>query len=346
MPTLHHRSGDSGLHPCQTDYFIIAHPPELGYITYQIHGRARHFIVNRLGYGDEDEISWSIVRPLRHIGDLFTVEEGGPGRVDPTENKSSTTPQVTSQEAKKLAQYFESHPDVTGDFGEFKSLLSSGQSEYIDSVDRDGYTPMSSPGHSDGTGNDSLDRIANRYFGDETDAIEWNGQRVVDYIEVEDLEGEVHKFPKIEERLPEAEAFRLSKDLYERWGPLLGESKVNSRQYEPEEDGFPNQWIGQREGSPEPNLEEAKSPLAFFYRKLAGRSGRAPGAKLKRLFEESCDYSLTVYKANFTNAVAPQDFSKSYITIERATKPWNDFQIPKSWTTKYIDNDGLPPLHK
>lgn len=344
VPTIHHRSGDTRLHPRQTDYYIIAHPPDIGYITYQIHGRARDFLVEVLGYGDEDELSWSLVHPLRQVGDLFTVDEGGPGQADPTESDKVTTPQITEQEIEKLATYFESHPDIVGDLSQFRIFLRDGNSNYMDAVTRDGYTPMTTPGHAGGTGNNSLDRIANQYFGDGPETIEWKGERVSDFVTREDRNGQIYRFPEIRNRLPEGEEYRLSKDLYERWGAEIGASNVNSRRYEPGESGFPNYWIGQREESPEPSLEDALSPRAFFYRTLAGRSGRAPGVRAKEAFEEACDYSLEVYKANFPEAVDPQTLSNAYTTVEKATKPWEDFQVPPAWELQYIENDGLPPL--
>lgn len=139
---------------------------------------------------------------------------------------------------------------------------------------------------------------------------------------------------------------RLSRDLYERWGPKIGESDVNSRRYEPGEDGFPNRWIGQREGAPEPSLERAESPMAFYYRTIAGRSHFAPGKRGETAFEEACEYSLEVYKANFPVAVDPNDLETEYVTVEQASEPWHDFQVPPGWEEKYADNGGLPPLKR
>lgn len=344
MPTIHYRSGDTRLHPRQTNYYIIAHPPEIGYITYQIHGRARDFLVDVLGYEDEDELSWSLVHPLRQVGDLFTVDEGGPGQADPTESDNVTTPQVTEREIEKLTTYFESHPDIVGDLSQFSRFLRNGRPNYMNSVTRDSYTPLTTPGHSGGTGSSSLDRIAKQYFGEGPETIEWNGEQISDFVTKEDRSGEIHRFPEIRSRIPEAEQYRLSKDLYERWGAEIGASEVNSRRYEPGESGFPNFWIGQREDSPEPSLDDAMSPRAFFYRTLAGRSGRAPGVKTKEAFEEACEYSLEVYKANFPTAVDPQTLSNTYPTVEKATKPWEDVQVPPAWERRYTENDGLPPL--
>lgn len=344
MPTLHDRSGDSTLHPRQTDYYIVAHPPEISYITYQIHARARDFVVETLGYGDDDDLSWSLVHPLRQIGDLFTLDEGGPGRADPSESDEVTTPQISKREIERLISYLKAHPDVMGDINQFELRLRAGKSDYMDSIVREEYTPMTTPGHPGGTGNDTLDRIATKYFGGEPETIEWNGERITDFITVEDRNAEIYRFPEISSRMPEAEEYRLSKNLYERWGAEIGASNVNSRRYEPGESGFPNHWIGQREGSPEPSLDNAVSPRAFFYRTLAGRSGQAPGVRAKEAFEEACDYPLEIYKANFPEAVDPQTLSNTYTTVEKATKPWEDFQVPPAWELQYIENDGLPPL--
>lgn len=344
MPTLHRRTGDSRLHPRQTDYYIIAHPPEINYITYQIHRRARDFLVDTLGYSDEDELAWSLVHPLRQIGDLFTLDEGGPDRADPNESDKVTTPQLSTGEIAELVRYLEAHPDIVGDLELFKSRLHDAGSDYMDSITREGYTPMTTPGHSGGTGNDTLDKIANKYFGDAPETIEWNGEQIADFITVEDRNGEDHHFPKIDGRIPEAEEYRLSKDLYERWGKEIGESEVISRRYKRGESGFPNRWIGQREDAPEPSLDDAESPRAFYYRTLAGRSGRAPGVKAKEAFESACEYSLEVYKANFPEAVDPMTLSTPYTTVEKAPEPWEDFQVPPAWSAMYRDTDGLPPL--
>lgn len=161
-----------------------------------------------------------------------------------------------------------------------------------------------------------------------------------------DRDGRAHQFPKINTRIPEGEEHRLSKDIYDRWGSEIGASEVVSRRYEPDEDGFPNHWIGQREGSPEPSLERAKSPRAFFYRTLAGRSHHAPGTEAKEAFEAACDYSLEVYKANFPTAVDPRDQTTEYVVIEEATEPWNDFQVPPQWIEEYSSNGGFPPLKR
>lgn len=118
-----------------------------------------------------------------------------------------------------------------------------------------------------------------------------------------------------------------------------------SRRYEPTESGFPNRWIGQQEESPEPSLDDAKSPRVFFYRTIAGRSGYAPGERAKENFDEACEYSIEVYKANFPKAVDPQTLSTTYDTVEKATRPWEDFQVPPGWKEQYIENDGLPPLY-
>ena len=260
------------------------------------------------------------------------------------ESDKVTTPQVTEKEVEELANYFESHPDIVGDLSQFKILLRNGESDYMNEVTRDGYTPMTTPGHPGGTGDNSLDRIANQYFGEGPETIEWNGERISDFVTREDRNGEIHRFPEIRTRIPEAEEYRLSKDLYERWGAEIGASDVNSRRYEPNENRFPNHWIGQRKDSPEPSLEDAKSPRAFFYRTLAGRSGNAPGVRAKEAFEEACDHSLEVYKANFLEAVDPQTLSNAYTTVEKGTKPWEDFQVPPAWELQYIENDGLPPL--
>lgn len=342
MPTLHRRTG-AAPHPQQTSYYIIAYPPGLNHITYQVHSRARDFIVETLDYTDEDKLSWSLIHPLRQIGDLFTLDEGGPQRADPDESNEVTTPELTKTEIKLLVDYLESHPDVVGNLEKLNVRLRAGESGYMDSIRRDGYTPTTTPGFSDGTGDETLDRIARKYCGEDSiKTIQWDGERITDFITTEDRKENTYHFPNIESRYVEAEKYRLSKDLYERWGPEIGESIVNSRRYEPGEEGFPNYWIGQRKNAPEPELDAAFSPRAFFYRTLAGRSNYEPGTRSKQAFEEVCDYSLEVYKANFPTAVDYKTLSTTFVTIEKATKPWEDFQVPPSWESAY--DSGLPSL--
>ncbi|MCU4719675.1 hypothetical protein [Halapricum hydrolyticum] len=348
MPTLNRRVNKSDtLHPRQTEYFIKAKPPEVGYITYQIDPRAVEFLTDTLSYSDGDQLSWSLVHPLRQIKDLYTLEEGRPQNADPdTSSQRVTVPSLESEEIDALTDYLSNHPDVVGDINSFRTRLEQQDGSYASVLNRDGYTPTETPGFSS-TGDETLDRIAQSIFGDETEGyITWEGDRVYDYIEVTDRERNTHQFPKIDARLPEGELLRLSRDIYERWGPEIGESEVVSRRYEPGTDGFPNRWIGQRQDSPEPSLEHAESPRAFYYRTIAGRSHYAPGEEAEEAFNEACEYSLEVYKANFPKAVDPNDLETEYVTVEKATEPWNDFQVPPGWEEKYAENGGLPPLKR
>lgn len=347
MPTLHRRTGER-IHPKQTDYYIIAHPPDVGYVTYQVTKRPRDFLVEDLDYGDEAELAWSLVHPLRQIKDLYTLDEGRPRNATPETHSSSEyrTPQLSQTEREALVDYIRSHPDIEGDFQNFRRRLKQRDPDYLESIDRLAHSPVDPPGHPEGSGNRGLDRIAEQYWGDgpTDDYIVWNGERIHDYISVTDRGGTVHEFPKSDSRYPAGERYRFSQDLYERWGPQIGESIVNSRRYEPDDEGFPNHWIGQRRGAPEPSLDQAESPRAFFYRTIAGRSHYAPGKEAKAAFEASCEYSLEVYRANFPTAVDPNDFTTTYVVIEEATEPWQDFQVPPGWLDEYSETGGIPPL--
>jgi hypothetical protein len=347
MPTLYRRTDKSTkVHPRQTDYYIKAKPPEVGYVTYQIDSRAVDFLTDDLGYGDEDHLAWSIVHPLRHIRDLYTLDEGKPRTTNPEDYSEDrvTVASIESEEIDALVAYLNKHPDVVGEIGEFRTRLERQDVSYTAVLERDGYTPTETPGF-DSTGSESLDKIAQEVFGDATGgSITWDGQQVYDYIRVTDRDGNKHEFPRIDSRIPEGELLRLSRDIYERWGKQIGESEVISRRYEPSDEGFPNRWIGQRTESPEPSLEDAKSPRAFFYRTIAGRSHYAPGTKAEDAFDEVCKYSLEVYKANFPTAVDPNDLQTEYVTVEKATKQWNDFQVPPGWQDRFPDYGGIPPL--
>jgi hypothetical protein len=349
MPTLNKRENPSAkIHPRQTDYFIKAKPPEVGFITYQIDKRAVEFLTETCGYSDGDQLPWALVHPLRQIRDLYTLDEGHPRKANPDEGiqREIDVPSVADLEIDHLVGYLASHPDVFGDIENFRTRLEQQDTSYVAELRRDGYTPVETPGF-DSTANENLDRIAQQYFGDDTGGyITWDGEYVSEYIQVTDRADDTHQFPKINERLPEGELYRLSQDLYTRWGQQIGESDVISRRYEPDESGFPNYWIGQREGSPEPSLEQADSPRAFYYRTIAGRGGYAPGTEAKEAFEAVCEYSLEVYKANFPTAVDPNDLTTEYVTVEEADQPWHDFQVPPGWIEKYADNDGVPPLKR
>lgn len=347
MPTLRRRIDDSrSLHPRQTPYYILANPPDAGNITYQVDERAATFLTDTCGYGDGESLPWSLVHPLRQIRDLFTLDEGRPRENGNAETTDVSPPSLDASHRAALVEYLRQHPDVSGDLGSFETRLKQQKSEYIESLRRTGYTPTTTPGH-ETTGTESLDRIAEQFFGDgEAEYITWDGERHYEYIEVETREGETKQFPTIEERLPEGERLRLSRDLYRRWGPEIGASEVVSRRYDPDQARFPNEWIGQREGSPEPSLKDAKSPRAFYYRTIAGRSGHAPGTEAEEEFDAACDYSLEVYKANFPSAVDPTDLTTEYVTIEEAVEPWNDFQVPPGWLDRYDNTGGLPPLKR
>lgn len=349
MPTLNQRNDPSNtIHPRQTELYIKAKPPEVGNITYQVDQRAVQFLTETRDYEDGDDLPWSLVHVLRQVRDLFTIDEGRPRDPDPDEFTAErvTVPTLDEREGADLVQYLRNHPDISGDIGAFETRLREHDKSYVDAISREGYTPNDSPGF-DETGNETLDRIAEQYFGDGTqEYIEWNDDRVYDYIVVADRNGDSYQFPRIESRIPEGEKLRLSQNLYERWGPEIGAADVNSRRYETDEDGFPNRWIGQREGAPEPSLEQAESPRAFFYRTIAGRSNYAPGKEAEEAFEDACEYSLEVYKANFPTAVDPRDLQTEYAVIEEATEPWNDFQVPPRWTEEYSDTGGLPPLER
>lgn len=349
MPTLNRRRGRSdSIHPQQTEFYINARLPTAGYITYQVDHRAKQFLVDDLGYDDGDELPWGLVYPLRQIRDLFTLNEGRPRPTDDVDHSRErvSVPDLPDVERAALVDYLETHPDISGDLGAFETRLIKRDESYLDAIRRNDYTPVKSIGF-DSSGNESLDRIAERYFGDRSsDYIEWNGERIYEYIVVHDREGNRHEFPKIESRIPEGERLRLSRALYERWGSEIGASEVNSRMYDPEDEEFPNEWIGQREGAPEPTLERAKSPRAFFYRTIAGRSGYAPGNEVEVQFEQACDYSLEVYKANFPTAVDPGDLETEYVVVEEHVEPWHDFQVPPGWIQRYAETGGLPPLKR
>jgi hypothetical protein len=108
MPTLHKRATKPG-------YYLRARPSKIGYVTYQIDDPALEFLLE-LGYRDGADISWSLVRPLRVVGDLYTHKEGTPGAVDSDSVdpvKEGLLRQMTENERKALRQYLQDHPRLS-----------------------------------------------------------------------------------------------------------------------------------------------------------------------------------------------------------------------------------------
>ena len=92
MPKLKAYTGKDG-------YYISARPSNIGNITYQVNPNIWEFL-EELGYGDESEIEWGLLKPLRVAGLIYTNnsgvsddDEGVPG-LDPTKLTAMSTEEV------------------------------------------------------------------------------------------------------------------------------------------------------------------------------------------------------------------------------------------------------------
>jgi len=105
MPTFKSYVSDPG-------YYINARPSDVGNITYQVDAEAADFIL-KLGYEDEDELPWGVVKPLRVAGLVYTNgqgvtedDEGIPG-LDP-----SKLPSMSKKEREELLEYLDERGDI------------------------------------------------------------------------------------------------------------------------------------------------------------------------------------------------------------------------------------------
>lgn len=108
MPTFKSYVSDPG-------YYINARPSDVGNITYQVDSEAADFIL-KLGYEDEDELPWGVVKPLRVAGLIYTNQQGVteadediPG-LDP-----SKLPSMSKREREELLEYLDGRGDIDHD---------------------------------------------------------------------------------------------------------------------------------------------------------------------------------------------------------------------------------------
>lgn len=165
-------------------------------------------------------------------------------------------------------------------------------------------------------------------------------------IKVTDRNGETQRFPKIERRTEAGERFRLCEHIYRYWGPEVGEADVNSAVYQQGDENFPNEWVGQTESDPVPSLEDAQSPKAYFYRMFSARGENSPGTRAQQAYEQTHEHDIEAYRANFPQALHPEDLQTELVTIREDSRPWEDFQIPPEWAKRFEENGGVPPLKR
>jgi hypothetical protein len=174
----------------------------------------------------------------------------------------------------------------------------------------------------------------------------WQGDQSVEFIERTDESGEVHTYPKIEERTKEGERYRLSVEMYRRWGPIVGEAEVSSSIFDSDDDRFPNEWVGQTASDPMPSLEDARSPMAYFYRTFAAKGEGEPGTEAQLAYESVHEFDIEVYQANFPTALHPKDMETELVPVTEDEKPWRRLQLPPEWVERFADNDGIPPIKR
>jgi hypothetical protein len=105
MPVFHSYVNDDG-------YYITARPSDVGNITYQTTKEADQ-LLSELGYGDEDELPWGIINPLRSADLIYTNNQGvDRDREDAPDLDPSKLPELTESEVQKLLDYFSSRGDI------------------------------------------------------------------------------------------------------------------------------------------------------------------------------------------------------------------------------------------
>lgn len=109
MPVLHRYVGKPG-------YYIKASVAGQTPFTYQVRPSAARFFES-LGFGDESDLSWELVKPLRIIGDLYTKEEGwNPGYVgDVPQIDEAEIEQLSLSQREQLLKYLENHTNLTAE---------------------------------------------------------------------------------------------------------------------------------------------------------------------------------------------------------------------------------------
>ncbi len=105
VPVFHSYVNDDG-------YYITARPSDVGNITYQTTSEADQ-LLSELGYGDEDDLPWGIINPLRSAGLIYTNNQGVDDNQEDAPNLDpSKLPELTESEIQKLLDYLDSRGDV------------------------------------------------------------------------------------------------------------------------------------------------------------------------------------------------------------------------------------------
>jgi hypothetical protein len=100
MPKLHEYDNKPG-------YYIVAHPSDAGFTTYQVNEIAAEGIED-LGYKGGDDISWDVINTFRDLGHIYT-NSSGPGEAEPGD--SGEIDKLSFEQKKKLAAYVITNED-------------------------------------------------------------------------------------------------------------------------------------------------------------------------------------------------------------------------------------------
>jgi hypothetical protein len=128
VPVFHSYVNEDG-------YYITARPSDAGNVTYQTSPEADQLLVE-LDYGDEDQLPWGIINPLRAADLIYTNNQGVD---DARENAPGLDPsklsEMTDGEARKLMNYFESRGDISDEiYDQLQEKIESSSEDMLHKV--------------------------------------------------------------------------------------------------------------------------------------------------------------------------------------------------------------------
>jgi hypothetical protein len=109
MPKLNAYTDDPG-------YFIRAWISDAGNVTYQVKPMAELVLTNA-GYGDGDDLPWSVIRALRAVGFVHTGSNQSEKYADQVDNfePDGEILKVDNQKANEILEQLETNTSVSGD---------------------------------------------------------------------------------------------------------------------------------------------------------------------------------------------------------------------------------------
>lgn len=106
MPTLNEYTDRGG-------YYIRAHAPEIGNITYQLSPQGRQ-IVEKVGYRDGDDIGWQVINALKIPGFIYTENSEKTDDDISADLNGNKLDVLSEEDAKQLLDELSSVPQVGG----------------------------------------------------------------------------------------------------------------------------------------------------------------------------------------------------------------------------------------